>query len=288
MTRISQHQPFRMIFVLFVALAALITASATAGPVLSARQDKPNGLIASPIGETYSVDFDRWPYGRYTSEKASADFGNVSGWDADRTIISGGRLRAELEPNKIGGDGGTLARVNIVTSTEYEMQYTVNFHSQFDWGRGGKLGWGFAFGDGAGGCTRADGDGASLRLMWYTDDSGRTYFRPYLYYADMPKTCGDSFGRSYPSMEESLQVSTDYVIYIYVRSNTGNNKDGWAVIKVNGITLLDIPIQWTDNNAKRSIRNLVFHTFRGGSQDYWASDRVGFIYYDNFSISRFG
>lgn len=276
-----------MDFVLFVLLAALITSSATAGPVLSARQYEPHGRIGSVLGKTCSVDFDRWPYGRYSSEAASADFGDVSGWDADRTIISGGRLRGELEPEKIGGAGGTLARINVVRGTEYEMQYTVNFHSQFQWSRGGKLGWGFGLGNGAGGCTKADGDGASLRLMWYTDDNARTYFRPYLYYAAMPGRCGDSFGLRYPSMEESLKVSTNYVIYMYVRSNTGHNKDGWAVIKVNGVTLLDTPVQWTDNNAKRSITNLVFHNYRGGSQDYWASDRVGYIYYDNFSVKRF-
>jgi hypothetical protein len=123
--------------------------------------------------------------------------------------------------------------------------------------------------------------------MWYTNNSGRTFFRPYLYYATMPSTCGDFFGLSYPS-EQSLQRATDYVVYIYVKSNTGNNKDGRAIIKVNGSTLLDMPIQWTDNDAKRTIQNMVFHTYRGGSQDYWASDIVGYIYYDNFSIKRLG
>lgn len=267
-------------FLFLVVVLALITAPALANPVLSPRHD---------TRSTFSADFNQYPSGeQYSAEDASADFGDVSGWDSARMMISDGRLRAKMDANKIGGAGGTLAYINLDPGTEFEMEYTVNFHSQFDWSRGGKVGWGFAFGDGAGGCTKADGDGASMRLMWYTDDGGRTFFRPYLYYKTMPGTCGDDFGLSYPpaSSYGGLQRKTDYVIYMYVRSNTGSKRDGWAVIKVDGVTLIDRAVQWTDNEAKSMVRTVLFQTFRGGSRDYWASNRVGLVYYDNFSIRK--
>lgn len=279
----SQRPAFRMAVALFAAVIALSSAPAvfgmTTGLRLSTRQHP--GIIEG----TFNVNFDRWASGQYTFANASADFGDVSKWDEGRTTISNGRLKAQLEPNKIGEASGMYAQVRVADGIEYEMQYTVNFHSQFDWSRGGKLGWGFKFGDNANGCKRADGDGASMRLMWYTNGSGRTFFMPYLYYATMPSNCGDSFGLSYPP-SQSLQRSTNYVVYMYVKSNTANNRDGRAIIKIDGNILIDTPIQWTDNDAKAAINGVLFQSFRGGTEDYWAADTIGYIYYDNFSVRR--
>ena len=294
MTSPSGYQRAMTSFTVLAALAALNSLPAESSPpvsterVIAVDHDQIGpAAAAAGIRGTFDVNFDRWSSGTYTSDQAAADFGNANGWDAANTVISSGRLRATLEANKIGGDGGTLAGTDVTDGTEYEMTFTVNFHSAFDWSRGGKVGWGFTFGDGASGCNKADGDGASMRLMWYADDSGRTYFRPYLYYATMPSNCGDSFGRSYPTTG-SLQRATDYAVSMRVTSNTGSNRNGRAIIRINGTTLLDTPVQWTDNDVKRAVRNIVFHTFRGGSEPHWESDKVGYIYYDNFSIRRIG
>lgn len=236
------------------------------------------------IRNTFSVDFNR-AAGPYTQSAAAADFGNVSGWNQGRSMISGGRFRATLEPGLLSGAGGNLWSVDVTDGTEYEMRYTINFHSQFDWSRGGKVGWGFAVGDGAAGCVKANGNGGSLRLMWYTNDAGRTYFQPYLYHSGMPSNCGDTFGRTYPS-SGSIQRSTNYAVTMRIKSNTGTNRDGRAVVMINGTTVLDTPVQWTANDVKRKIRNVWSHSFRGGSQDYWTSDTVGYIYYDDFSIRQ--
>lgn len=163
---------------LLMASASVPATPAKAGtetvPLFVVAQASHGDRAARSVKSTFDVNFDRWDNGPCTSDHASTDFGDATGWDADNTITSGGRLRATLEPNKIGGDGGTLSSVDLSDGTEYEMHYTVNFHSQFDWSRGGKIGLGFAFGDGAGGCRNANSDSASLRLIWYIDDRGRT------------------------------------------------------------------------------------------------------------------
>jgi hypothetical protein len=257
-----------------IAVAATVLCLAPAGPA-----------HARDVRETFTVTFDRWATGPYPAANASTDFGNATGWDAGNTYISNGRLRATLEPGRIGSAGGAVAEIDVTDGTEYEMQYTVNFHSRFDWSRGGKVGWGFAIGAGAGGCTRANGSGASMRLMWYTDDSGRTSFRPYLYHAAMPSACGDSFGASYPPTG-SLQRARNYLVQMRIRSNTGTTPNGRAVIRIDGTTVLDVGVQWTADDTGRAVREVLSHTFRGGSQDYWASDTIGYVYYDNFSIRR--
>ncbi|MFC5291234.1 polysaccharide lyase [Actinokineospora guangxiensis] len=270
-----------------VCVAGAVTAVALAPQSAAGQPDSTGEVGASAVRGTFAVDFNRWSTGPYPESGAAEDFGNVSSWDPARIMVSGGRLRATLEPGRLSGDGGTLWSVDVTDGTEYEMRYTVNFHSRFDWSRGGKVGWGFQVGDGASGCTRANGDGGSLRLMWYTNDAGRTYLQPYLYHAAMPSNCGDNYGKSYPATG-SLQRATNYTVTMRIKSNTGANRDGRAVITVNGVTLLDTPVQWTDNDVKRQIRHIWSHSFRGGSQDYWTSDTVGYIYYDDFSIRRIG
>jgi hypothetical protein len=55
-----------------------------------------------------------------------------------------------------------------------------------------------------------------------------------------------------------LAYGTEYEMRYNVKSNTSNYKDGWAVFRVSGTAVLDIPIQWTENDAKMEIRNIVF------------------------------
>lgn len=272
---------------IWVAGLVLAISAGTPSVAVAADQEPAQGsdVGVQAIRDTFNVDFNRWAAGPYSRSEAAEDFGNVSGMNEARSMISGGRFRATLEPGLLSGAGGNLWSVDVTDGTEYEMRYTINFHSQFDWSRGGKVGWGFSVGDGASGCVKANGNGGSLRLMWYTNDSGRTYFQPYLYHAGMPSNCGDTFGKTYPS-SGSIQRQTNYAVTMRIKSNTGTSPNGRAVVMINGTTVLDTPVQWTSNDVKRQIRNVWSHSFRGGSQDYWTSDTVGYIYYDDFSIRR--
>jgi hypothetical protein len=238
------------------------------------------------INSNISVNWNNYPDGVYTSSQAAADFGNISGWNDSRTWISGGTCRIKLLANALSGAGGVIGNIDISDGSAYELDYDVRFHSQFDFSRGGKIGFGFLVGDGnTGGDPGWDGNGGSLRMMWYQTDAGRVFFQPYVYYRDQPGQYGNSFGKSYPS-SGSLNKGQWYHVHMYIKSNTGSNTDGRAQIIIDGTTVLDQSIRWTTNDSKRLIRTLSFHTFRGGSQSYWQSSTDGYIYYDNLVVHK--
>lgn len=246
--------------------------------------DEDAQTTARAVHTTRSVNFDNRAHGStYSNSWAQSDFGDGWGWNASRTYVSNGTLRISILANSIGGGSGMTANVSLPNSDNYQVSYQLRFHSAFDWSRGGKLGFGFLIGDGNTGCDAAtDGNGGSARLMWYQNDNGRVYLQPYLYYKDQTERCGDTYGLSYPATG-SLSKGTWYNVTIKVRSNTGSNSDGSIEYIVNGTTVLSRSIRWTTNTAKRLINALSFHTFRGGSQSYWESPSVGYIYYDNVS-----
>lgn len=246
----------------------------------------------SAINSTFSLNWDNNAAGTYTSSQANSDFGNVSGWNQSRANITGGKsgngIQVVLLPNALSGDGGLISNTDISDGPAYEMDYDIKFHSQFHWSRGGKVGFGFLVGDGnTGGDPGWDGNGGSLRLMWYSPDSNpdRVFFQPYVYYRDQAGEYGDSFTQRYPS-SGALQKGVWYHVHMYIKSNTGSNRDGHAQILINGTSILDMDIRWTTNDSKRLIRNLSFHTFRGGSQTYWQASTQDYIYYDNLSVHK--
>ncbi|SFO34477.1 hypothetical protein SAMN05428949_5026 [Chitinophaga sp. YR627] len=250
-----------------------------------------SSLAAQAVGNTilnsWSVNWDNYTHGvTYTANNGATDFGNVTGWVDSRGMISNGNLRITLLKNALSGAGGVVANIDISDGTAYEVDYDVRFHSQFDWSRGGKLGFGFSIGDGnTGGDPGWDGNGGTARLMWYQTDAGRVFFQPYVYFKDQSGQYGETFGKSYPS-SGSLNKGQTYHVHLYVKSNTGSNTNGHVQYVIDGTVVLDQDIRWTTNDSKRLIRGLTFHTFRGGSQTYWQSSTDGYIYYDNLKVHR--
>jgi hypothetical protein len=249
--------------------------------------EPPAEIALNAIKSTWSNNWDGLSNGStYTTGQANADFGNVSGWNESRAMISGDDLRITLKANALSGAGGVVANIDVSDGTAYELDFDVRYHSQFDWSRGGKVGFGFSIGDGnTGGDPGWDGNGGTLRMMWYQTDAGRVFFQPYVYHKDQPGEFGNTFGKSYPS-SGSLNKGQTYHVHMYIKSNTGSNTDGRAQILVDGTTLLDTNIRWTTNDAKRIIKLVTFHTFRGGSQTYWQSPVDSYIYYDNLSVHK--
>ena len=247
----------------------------------------PDKVELNAVNSSWSVNWDGYAHGTdYTPALAAADFGNASGWNEGRAMISSEKLRITLLKNALSDDGGLIAGIDIADGSAYELDFDVWFHSQFDWSRGGKVGFGFKVGDGnSGGDPGWDGNGGSLRLEWYQNDAGRVYFQPYVYYKDQPGEYGDTFGKSYPSTG-SLIKGHGYHIHMYIKSNTDSSTNGRAQIVVDGTTLLDTPIRWTTNEAKRLIQTMSFSTFRGGSQTYWESPVDCYIYFDNLTVHR--
>ncbi|MEJ5963852.1 polysaccharide lyase [Pedobacter immunditicola] len=238
------------------------------------------------IKKTTAVNWNALSDGTYNSAAAAKDLGTLTGWNDARTAIAAQSLRVKLEKNALSGAGGIVANVVLEEGSEYEVQYKVKFPLAFEWGKGGKIGFGFRIGDGNTGCDKADdGNGASARLMWYTSDNGNVRLKPYLYYKDMPDNCGSAFDTAYPSTG-SIQKDTWYVVNIYIKSNTGSNEDGWVKFTVNGSTVLDRKIRWTTNNAKRLINKLAFSTFRGGSTSDWETATENYVFFDDLTYTK--
>lgn len=227
----------------------------------------------------------------YTSSQAAADFGNISGWQESRAFVTNGKdgsngLRITLLPNALSGAGGLVGNVNLSQGTAYEVDYDVKFHSNFNFSRGGKIGFGFAIGEGnTGGDPGWDGNGGTLRLMWYSPSADRVFFQPYVYHKDQPTKFGDTYTKRFPA-SGSLQKGVWYHVHMYVKSNTGSSTNGHAQIIINGQTILDNDIRWTTNDSQRLINKLTFHTFRGGSQEEWKANTTDYIYYDNLVVNK--
>ena len=275
-------------------LALLLSSCKKNGSVTNQSQHVPPEIISAAINSDFSVNWNnRAGQTTYTLSQAQTDFGNVTGWNESRAYITNGKdntngCRITLLPNALSGAGGMITDIDVSDGSAYELDFDVKFHSQFTWSRGGKVGFGFKIGDGNTGCDPAtDGNGGSLRLMWYSpnSDPNRVFFQPYVYHRDMPGTCGDTYTTRYPSTG-ALQKGVWYHVHMYIKSNTGSNTDGRAQILINGTPILDVNIRWTTNDSKRLIRNVTFHTFRGGSDSYWGASTTDYIYYDNLVVNK--
>jgi hypothetical protein len=277
--------------------------STTAKSVPTTSTVPPSGKVTpASIPPSYtnvlSINWDNYKIGAtYTAAQATTDFLNLSGWDQSHAQIaagkSGGACRATLMPNSLT-DNGLYASVNLPQASAYQMDYDVKFDPNFNWGFGGKIGFGFLIGNGnTGGDPAWDGNGGSLRMMWFSPNinSDRVYFQPYLYYKDMNggpasgDVYGDSMGKSFPT-SGSLLKGQWYHVHMYVKSNTGTNVNGHAQIIINGIVVLDQDIRWTTNDANRLINTLTLNTFRGGGDSSWETNTTDYVYYDNLSVQK--
>jgi len=277
---------------LFILLPALFSACKKDGETESLvdREQKKtvvdDDASTSAIYSSRSANFTRSD-GTYTKTQAVADMGNINGTWKNADIFSN-QLRIRIPANSLSN--GNITRIDVSDGTEYELTFRVRFGPNFYWSRGGKLGFGFHIGNGFTGCNKADnGTGGTARLMWYnpngtnTNSSGDApYFRPYVYYKDMPSTCGNNFGKQ----SKTLAKNTWYTVKIRVKSNSGSSTNGSILYQIDGVTLLSQSIRWTTNDTYRKIKEITFHTFRGGSDTYWQANTDGLIYYDDLSYTR--
>jgi len=231
----------------------------------------------------FSINYAGRPNTGYTTTQASPDYKNLSYWMGSRSTLYNGMLTTTLARYTVGINGGTLSKMNVPDASEYTVSFRMMFDSNFDFSAGGKVGFGALIGTGyTGGVPGWDGNGGSARIMWYKGAGGRVYLKPYIYHKDQPGTYGNDFGKTYPATG-NIAKGVWHTVKIYVKSNTGWNTDGRLTMTINGSTLIDQPIRWTTNNANRLINNIVFETFRGGSESYWQSATDGKIYFNSIT-----
>ncbi|WP_345952804.1 polysaccharide lyase [Mucilaginibacter sp. PAMB04168] len=267
-----------------------------ANALLSCGKQKPiapsnqnNGVLPPQVTvASKSVNWNSNADGVYTVASAKSDMGDIIGTWRNADIFSN-TVKIKIPSNTLSS--GNIVNIDVADGTEYELSFKVRFGSTFEWSRGGKVGFGFHIGNGFTGCNKADdGTGGTARLMWYNPNGTKTsnsvndapYFRPYVYYKDMPEDCGNSFGK------QSVRLNKNqwYTVKIRVKSNSGTATDGNVLYEIDGVPLLSQAIRWTTNDAYRKIKEITFHTFRGGSDEYWQSTTDGDIYYDDLTWTK--
>ena len=70
---------------------------------------------------------------------------------------------------------------------------------------------------------------------------------------------------------------------IYVKSNTGSNRNGSLRVSIEGQDICQKEMRWTTDDSKRLITRMEFATFRGGATPDYMSAKDGYIYYDKLS-----
>ncbi len=257
----------------------------TAAPATSSTSGTSAGTSSFSPSASWKTRAD----GPYTLAQATLDYLNpINGWAPTRMNITGGKLKTTLTKNVVGPDGGLVSWIDVADGGEFQLSYDFMFDNNFDFSWGGKLGWGFLIGDGfTGGTPGTNGNGGSVRLMWYKNyTNGPVFIKPYIYYKDQPGQYGNDFGKAYPATG-SIAKGVWHKVNIYVKCNTGSNTDGRLKMTINGSTLIDMPIRYTTNDAKRLINRITFETFRGGADASWTTPTDGNIYFDNLSWTQF-
>jgi len=279
----------RFASLMMAALAVLLTSAASCNKsVLESEYAAPEleNLVGNSIMSTnnISVDWNNWTNGvNYNVAMAIADFGDIHNFthaEQARTLISLNRLRVTLLKNAYGASGGVITNSEIDNLEAYEMNYKIKFHADFDFATGGRLGFGFQIGDGAAGV--ANGEGGTFRLAWDKDANGDVYFKPYIYYADQPGTSGDDFGVRYPA-SGSIGGSVWYNVKMVFKANTKLDRNGRAELYINGVQVLNAPIRWTKDHAKRKVNQLLFSNYRAGAGS--ESTRNANIWFDDFTLT---
>ncbi len=100
-------------------------------------------------------------------------------------------LQVRHPEGKVGpGEGsGIQVKIELEPADRYWFSYRVRFAEDFVWRAGGKLP-GLLGGDDATGGQPVDGDGWSVRQMWF----GGGKFAPYVYHMDKSTVWGDTLG----------------------------------------------------------------------------------------------
>lgn len=255
--------------------------------------------------QSRTIEFSR-PDGGYSVAYYLEDFGNDINHNgyasftptyASRAYTQDSTWVIKLLANQIGNAGGMWPYVSIGRSTSTKvLEYDVRFGDDtnvFEFGWGGKIP-GLGGGKNYSGCNATTaGDGWTSRVMWRTDNLGKAYFIPYIYYVDKPSTCGDNFNQTYYGHDGSGLVSGKwYHVKMEVQMNTGEAYNGKLKITVleqeeSGwsdpqVLIEKHDIRFATKSEGLEIDQILTGVFRGGSTLDWSVPTDGYVYFDNF------
>ena len=234
--------------------------------------------VKAPINSSKYVSFSRSSSININSvSQAESVFGNdwSGSWESGVCSIDKNedKLRITL-PETAGSSNGITCRLNVADKDKYYMYFDVKFERGYDFSGGGKVGFGFAIGDGVTGGRNTEATqqnkGGSFRVMWRSDSKG-VYFHPYVYYKDMRSR----YGTDFKSFRYYFRDNTTYRIRLSMRTNSSSGSaNGWGKMEVrrsgeSSYTTVwhDTSMRWSgnSNSSNRRIKTFYFDNFRGGS-----------------------
>ncbi len=255
---------------------------------------KDDTFTSNRISSNNTVNFNLANQAINSEVTAETIFNNdISGWDNNVASISSNTLKIGLQA-AAGTTGAMECRIDVSDNAKYELVFDVKFASGFDFSKGGKVGFGFAIGDGVTGGRNTeatvDNKGGSFRVMWRTDNGGAPYFHPYVYYKDM----SGQFGTDFQSSKYNNVVANQwYRIRLTINVNTGTTStNGVGKMEVSTNAGTSYTTVWNKTNIRWSgasttnlkVKTLYFSTFRGGSDSTWnGGSGTQSIYFDNLS-----
>jgi hypothetical protein len=277
----------------FVLLSATLLNFNIIIPEVEAKSTKNKEFNIDSIKKSKSVLFNLDDQIINNNAVAQNIFDNeIFGWN-NLTIGSIYKKQLKLAlPSSIGTANGFECRINCTDSDTYQIQYDLKFDAGFSFSKGGKVGLGFAIGEGVTGGRNTeatiDNKGGSFRIMWRTNSNGRAYLHPYVYYKDMTS----KFGTDFQSSRYNIVENSYYSIRLTIKTNTSaTSRDGYAkmeVKKINDTNYTTVweksDIRWSGNAdvAKRKIKTFYLSAFRGGSNNTWSgTNGVNNIFIDN-------
>jgi hypothetical protein len=181
-----------------------------------------------------------------------------------------------------GGGSGIQVSVPLAPADRYWFSYRVRFSADFVWRSGGKLP-GLLGGDDATGGLPADGDGWSVRQMWF----GGGKFAPYLYHMDQAGTYGDTLGGT-ESFGQAARLQTGQWRHVagYVQLNTDGANDGRYMLYLDGVLLKERNDLRFRTEGRAPIDKFTLVTFFGGQSDDYRPVKDEYLYLDNIRVSQ--
>ena len=230
--------------------------------------------------------------------RTAGEIRGLGGKTPQVTRIVGGKIRAHLRKNKVGGkEGGFLFDAMFAKKDEAYLEYDFKFQKDFIWALGGKL-------PGLGGSARASTakgaipsgcvdiksenqkKGFSCRLMWRTKrDVAESQKKPFLvvytYLPNRKKKCGEDI-----RILNDLESNKTYKVKQYIKLNTVGRSNGVLRMWINDKMVHESTNVVFRNDKNARIESLIMQTYRGGGATDldWAASKDNYIFFDNFKV----
>ncbi len=247
------------------------------------------GHTAGPTSSQFEYDFTQQRLGAFQPQflspagrvQANPENGRVV---TDPDVPRNKALQVRHPEGLVGPGGGSGIQVEVplVPADRYWFSYRVRFSDDFVWRAGGKLP-GLLGGDDATGGLPADGDGWSVRQMWF----GGGKFAPYIYHMDQAGTYGDTLGGT-ESFGQGARLQTGQWRHVagYVQLNSDGVNDGRYMLYLDGLLIKERDDLRFRTEGRAPIDKFTLVTFFGGQSDDYRPLKDEYLYLDNIRVSQ--